>query len=152
VIKHRKVPGGRSAERSAPIPLRPAMEPPAELRPDSPGSFDLDRLACRVYTARRERRRFFDEALFGEPAWDMVLMLYCADVQGETLNSAILTRAAGVPVSTAERWLRVLEQQGLVVQRAESASAQLRTVELTPSARTSVAGYLRHINSVWTKS
>jgi DNA-binding MarR family transcriptional regulator len=64
--------------------------------------------------ARRRRMDFFSPALFGEPAWDMLLALYSAP---ESLQLGIgdLTDFSSVSPSIARRWLRCLEAQRLVV-------------------------------------
>jgi hypothetical protein len=37
---------------------------------------ELSTLALRLYDARRGRDRLFEDGLFGEPGWDMLLALY----------------------------------------------------------------------------
>ena len=107
----------------------------------SPGPV-LDELARLLYVGRRDRRRFFNEPLLGEAAWDMLLLLYWAGARGRGLNAKILTRASGVPGSTGERWLADLERRGLVVRQPVNSGHPSRTVGLSESARASLTNYL----------
>src|SRR5438874_11958217 len=47
-----------------------------------PSRRELLRLAIRMYDARRTRDRIMSRELFGEPAWDMLLALYCLPARG----------------------------------------------------------------------
>lgn len=109
----------------------------------------LDELARRLYAIRRDRRRFFDQSIFGEAAWDMLLLLYWAGARGRGLNAKILTRATGVPGSTARRWLAMLERQGLVVRRPAAGGHPSRTVMLTDAADASLTEYLSSLSSAF---
>lgn len=149
MIKHRRsgnrglvASGGDVKDPPARASKRPlSLEPPF----DSGGSLSLDRLACDIYSTRRERQRYLDDSLFGEAAWDMLLLLYWADAHGHGLNTNILTRATGAPNSAALRWLKVLESKGLVVQRQDTSGHLTRIVGLTDSARLRLTQYLKHI-------
>src|SRR6266542_4180840 len=55
------------------------------LAKQNPEDLDLFDLATRIYVGRRERRHFFPEKLFSDPAWDLLLMLYCAEGKHEPM-------------------------------------------------------------------
>lgn len=67
-----------------------------------------------VLAARRDRDRFFDQDLFADPAWDMLLELYALELRQQRISVSKLCVAAAVPATTALRWLGKLEQDGLV--------------------------------------
>lgn len=92
-------------------------------------------LACRIYAARRERRHFFPEGLFADPAWDMLLILYGAEGRGEFLSVSSLCISADVPQTTALRWVGVLQEAGLVTREKHEADGRSYLVKLTDLAR-----------------
>lgn len=71
-------------------------------------------LAQRMYRARRARDRYLPSELFGEPAWDLLLDLYSAQVEGLEINVTSACIASSVPDSTALRYIAALEQHRLV--------------------------------------
>jgi DNA-binding MarR family transcriptional regulator len=79
-----------------------------------PTRSQLARLAYHIHKARLERDRVFNEELFGEPAWDILLVLYCLPPRGEVLTVTSLSLAANVPSTTGIRWQRTLEAEGLI--------------------------------------
>jgi len=72
------------------------------------------RVARAIIKARAARRRFFDEHLFADPAWDMLLELYALNCEGLRISVSKLSIAAGVPGTTALRWIDKLEEQTLI--------------------------------------
>ena len=68
----------------------------------------------RVLNLRKSRNQIFCKALFGEPAWDMLLQLYAAQLEGRTECVTDLCDASGVPQSTALRWISCLEDRKLL--------------------------------------
>lgn len=68
----------------------------------------------RVLNLRMSRNQIFCKALFGEPAWDMLLQLYAAQLEGRAKCVTDLCDASGVPQSTALRWISCLEDRKLV--------------------------------------
>jgi DNA-binding MarR family transcriptional regulator len=108
---------------------------------------DQDHLACRMFVERRERRRFFGDAIFSEPAWDMLLALSCAAAKGLSINAHALTRMTGVSVSVAQRWLTVLEDAALVVRRKSPENMLFEAVELSETGCDKMDGYFSQIGS-----
>jgi hypothetical protein len=97
-------------------------------------------MARSVYRGRRLRPRLFaDEALFGEPAWDILLDLFIAETDGKPLSVTAACIGAAVPTSTALRWIAILEERGLLSRENDPADA--RRVFL----RLSSGGYARMI-------
>jgi hypothetical protein len=67
--------------------------------------------ACRILDWRRSRYAYFPSAMFGEPAWDMLLALYCREAW--TLHA--LASRAGTPPGIARRWLAYMKDERLVI-------------------------------------
>lgn len=59
-------------------------------------------------------RRDMFKGLFRQPAWDMLLTAYVALHEGAELTESAVCAHSGEPVSNARRWLRRMEQDGLI--------------------------------------
>jgi len=106
-----------------------AGEPPRSL------GFSDDKLATiasSIYRSRQRRAGYFDPALFGEPAWDMLLDLFIARVRGARVSTTSLCLAANVPQATGLRWVGQLVKAGLARRFRALDDARLKLVEITP--------------------
>lgn len=65
-------------------------------------------LACQIAKSRRSRAAHFPNDIFDEPAWDILLHLYCAIDTIEVVTAQALSRSISSPLSTIERWVRHL--------------------------------------------
>jgi hypothetical protein len=113
--------------------------------PEVSGS-ELDRTVTpdrvmHVIRARRLRSRFFPDDLFADPAWDMMLALFHAELMQHRMSISTLCKAAGVPSTTAMRWLAAMVERGLFVRRADPHDMRRVFVELAPKASDSLKGY-----------
>ena len=89
-------------------------------------------LASKIYAGRRARTRFLRDDLLGEPAWDILLDLFIAEMRGRRLSTSSLCIAAAVPSPTALRWIRILEKCGLVHSESCSTDPRITWQSLTP--------------------
>ena len=94
-----------------------------------------------VIRARRLRGRFFDEQLFADPAWDMLLDLLAAEVAQHRVPVSSLCIAAAVPATTALRWIKTMTDAGLFVRRADPHDGRRIFVELAPAASDAMRQY-----------
>lgn len=92
---------------------------------------DLDRTVANLLNARRHRQKHLNAALFGEPAWDMLLMLFHANLAGRPMAADELCNSAGPHVATSRRWISILANYGLVefVELNDADSEALRLTE-----------------------
>lgn len=90
---------------------------------------------------RRLRDRFFDAALFADPAWDMLLDLAASRLEERSVSVSSLCIAAAVPPTTALRWIRMMTEQQLLVRRADPADARRMFIDLADSAFDRVCGW-----------
>jgi DNA-binding MarR family transcriptional regulator len=72
-------------------------------------------IALQLYAIRRERHQFFNDDIFGEPAWDILLILYWAEMEQLRLTVSNVCDAACVPQTTALRWINKLELDGTIL-------------------------------------
>lgn len=77
---------------------------------------DRRRRAVRfIIHSRTVRRTFFSSRLFGEPAWDLLLTLYADALDRKQTTITQLSEISDSGFSTTERWIKALEQEGLVI-------------------------------------
>jgi DNA-binding transcriptional ArsR family regulator len=101
------------------------------------GSGDAAALATRTRAylrARRLREGLFPEGIFADPAWDMLLDLFACKMEGSSIGVLSACSAAGVPQTTALRWIDRLEECGLVRRRRDPVDSRRIYVELTEVA------------------
>ncbi len=110
-----------------------------------PDRKDLCRLACRIYDSRRARDKIIDRELFGEPAWDMLLALYCLPARGEIMTVTALSYAAHIPQSTGFRWQRTLTDEGLIERGPPGVDQRKQMIRLTEIGRKLMDSYLTHL-------
>ena len=82
---------------------------------------DAESLVDQILCARQLRSSIFGQGLFADPPWDIVLILYLAQLRNETVPLARLAEAASISANAVDRWLAVLDQQGLI-ERTRSVS------------------------------
>lgn len=90
-----------------------------------------------VIRGRNQRTRYFPEELFADPAWDIMLGLLEAEIANRRVSVSSACLVAGVPATTALRYLKILEEKGLVTRIPDPLDARRVWVELAPE--TSVA-------------
>ncbi|QNM83189.1 winged helix-turn-helix transcriptional regulator [Sphingomonas sabuli] len=98
-----------------------------------------------VIRARRLRGRFFDEELFADPAWDMLLDLLQAEIAQLRVPVSSLCIAAAVPATTGLRWLKSMTDKGLFVRRADPHDGRRVFVELAPEASVALRRYFAEV-------
>ena len=95
----------------------------------------------RLIRLRRERDGLFDEGLFADPAWDVLLELYAAHLEGNRVSISSACIAATVPGTTALRWITTLVDRGLVTRQDDQFDRRRSFVSLTPRAREKMAAF-----------
>lgn len=92
---------------------------------------------------RRQRERSLDVSLFGEPAWDMLLDLFAASEENVSVSVSSLCIAAGVPGSTAFRWIADMTKRGILIQQPDPSDRRRNWVTLAPTFRERMRQFLR---------
>ena len=123
-----------------------AAREPAAIQVDS----DLWLIAAEdLYRERRQRSEFFPDDLFGEPAWDMLLDLYIAEKKNERISVTSACLGGAVPCATGIRWLRMLEQLGLVEREHDRADGRRKFVRLSSMGYARMTAYIAAQRSDW---
>jgi DNA-binding MarR family transcriptional regulator len=101
-----------------------------------------------VIRARRLRARYFDEELFADPAWDMLLDLLQAEIAQHRVPVSSLCIAAAVPATTALRWIKSMTDAGLFQRRADPHDGRRVFVELSQGASDAIRRYFGEVGKV----
>ena len=75
---------------------------------------DLVQLVSQMIRSRKKRASVFSPNLFADPAWDIVLALFLAQLRQKRVAAADLSTETSIPLTTAHRWIETLEQKGWV--------------------------------------
>ncbi len=98
--------------------------------------------------ARRMREQLLPADLFADPAWDMLLDLTAARLEGQRVSVSSLCIAAAVPTTTALRWIRTLVSRGFLVRTPDPADARRSFLDIAESAAplvdTTIEAVLNH--------
>ena len=126
----------------------PVEAVPVDAVPDAAASSEAERLldlACRIYEARRLRRHYLANSLLGEPAWDMLLALYCFTGRGQGISVSGLCQCADVPQTTALRWLQHIESRKLAERTPDERDARRSFLTMSEKGRCMMEDYLRRL-------
>lgn len=95
----------------------------------------------RAIRVRRLRDQFFGSGLFEDPAWDMLLDLFAADLEGVRVSVSSLCIAAAVPPTTALRWIARMTEAGLLEREPDPGDRRRAFMLLSPGVRTNMRRY-----------
>lgn len=98
-----------------------------------------------ILEARLARSSFFPGDLFSDPAWDMLLDLYAAELGQMRVSVTSLCIASNAPTSTALRWISALERQNLIERRPDPLDGRRFFISLT---REAVERFKRYFSAV----
>ena len=112
---------------------------PADPKPDQSSADKLPtetRLARAqsILRMRQSGERLLSRAIIGEPAFDLLLCLYVRPGHAETSLSS-LASSAGIPNSSALRWILHLADKGLVLRSESKSDRRAICIQLAPSGR-----------------
>jgi predicted transcriptional regulator len=99
-------------------------------------------IATWLYSERIYRSGQFNPALFGEPAWDMLLDLFIQKVAGRRVCTTSLCLGANVPQTTGLRYIALLEEEGLVIRSDAMDDKRLSLVDFTAEGFKRMRQYL----------
>lgn len=129
---------GRIAETLAAL----AQEPDAARGEEAEDGLDASAIRA-IIRARRLRESYFPASLFADPAWDMLLDLMAARLEGTPVAVSSLCIASAVPATTALRWIGTLTDNGLLVRVADPRDGRRVFIDLADQTARTLADYLR---------
>ena len=92
--------------------------------------------------ARRMRAQFFAGDLFADPAWDMLLDLFAAELEQRRVSVSSLCIAAAVPPTTALRWIGTMHDSGLFQRQADPSDRRRAYIALSAKGLESMRSYV----------
>jgi hypothetical protein len=95
-----------------------------------------------IIRVRRMRDQYFRGGIFADPAFDMLLDLMAARLEGNRVAVSSLCIAAAVPATTALRWIKALSERGLFVRSADPQDGRRVYIELSDEAARAMGSYL----------
>ncbi|TMM48844.1 winged helix DNA-binding protein [Qipengyuania marisflavi] len=104
-------------------------------------------LLRRILKARQARARFFDGDLFADPAWDMLLDLAAARGEGLRVSVTSLCIAAGVPATTALRWIGQMVEAGLLLRVQDPEDRRRAFIALADTSAAALANYFAEVGT-----
>lgn len=91
--------------------------------------------------ARRLRDQYFSAELFTDPAWDMLLDLMAAQLEGTKVAVSSLCIAASVPPTTALRWIKTMTEEQIFLRQADEKDGRRIFIELSDDATAGMVGF-----------
>lgn len=91
----------------------------------------LSKRAMSILRFRKERTKTIAPDLLGEPAWEMLLELFCQFAGGAAISLKSLTIASGAAPSTALRQVDKLELEGLIKRQPSLTDGRVTLITLT---------------------
>lgn len=95
-----------------------------------------------VIRARRLRDQVFGGGLFEDPAWDMLLDLFAAELERAQVSVSSLCIAASVAPTTALRWIARMTEAGLFVRQPDPFDRRRAFMALSHRASTGMHDYV----------
>ncbi|KZY90667.1 MULTISPECIES: hypothetical protein [unclassified Erythrobacter] len=99
----------------------------------------------RIIKARQARMRHFDADLFADPAWDILLDLAAARAERQQVSVTSLCIAAGVPATTALRWIGQMVDADLLVRVSDPHDRRRAYIALSDHTADALARYFSEI-------
>lgn len=112
----------------------------------APSQEVLQQFARSILKSRQRRREFMDTSTFSEPAWDMLLDLTSAALEGRSVPVLSVSAAANVPLTTALRYVKLLVEGGIVKRWDDPNDRRRSLLALEDEA---LAGMIKYLSNVW---
>jgi len=112
------------------------------------GQHSLAAVARAMLSARQKIGQYFEPSLFADPARDILLDLFAAGEEGRRISVTSCCVAAGVPSTTALRWIDLLKQKGMVIATPDERDGRRILLNLSEPSRHAMARYLQAISGI----
>jgi len=140
--------GGTLAENALSGEVHAGDDGSRQTRRGARPSLPDPRLVRRIIRQRQLRNRFFDSALFADPAWDILLDLTAARAEHMRVSVTSLCIASGVPPTTALRWISQMTEAGLLVRVEDQADRRRAFIALADKAADAMARYFAEMGKM----
>ena len=103
---------------------------------------DIASTLAAIINARSLRARFFPGQIFADPAWDILLDLTRAKLEGQQVSVSSVCIAASVPMSTALRWVKQMTDANLLHRWTDPKDRRRDLIALTEPTADRMRDYL----------
>jgi hypothetical protein len=110
---------------------------------------ELAAVAQKYLRMRRKRADLFGADLFADPAWEILLDLFAAGIEGRVVSITSACIASGVPTTTALRWIALLVSRGLVCRAPDARDHRRSHLYLSTEAKATMAEWLRALSQAY---
>lgn len=124
-------------------PRAAATFQPISTRPDRES---LQKFVRAILKSRQRRAEFMDASKFADPAWDIMLDLTSAALEGRSVPAFSVSVAANVPMTTALRYVKRLVEDGTIKRWDDPDDKRRSLLALEDHALEKMISYL---SSVW---
>ncbi|MBB4631334.1 hypothetical protein [Sphingosinicella soli] len=100
-----------------------------------------------IIRKRQARKQFFPAELFADPAWDIMLDLAAARLEGKQVSVSSLCIAAEVPTTTALRWIKGMTDAGMLARRNDPGDGRRSFIDLSDEAAEAMERYIGLVES-----
>ncbi len=136
----------KSLEPSSNTVTLASSRTPPQTDASQPNRETLQKFIRSILRARQRRSEFMDASKFADPAWDIMLDLTSAALEGRSVPAFSVSVAANVPITTALRYVKRLVEDR-VVKRWEDPDDKRRT--LLALEDDALEKMLRYMSNVW---
>lgn len=112
----------------------------------SPNRVVLQKFVRSILKARQRRAEFMDISKFADPAWDIMLDLTSASLEGRSVPALSVGAAANVPMTTALRYVKRLVEDGVIKRWDDPDDKRRSLLALEDRA---LEGMIQYLSSVW---
>lgn len=137
-----------SPTRPLPAKTKRAQAPAAKVEFGA-GASSLPALARVLIAQIHQRRCYWPRVPVGDPHWLMMLELFVAAEQQRLVSVSSLCMAAGVPSTTALRYVRTLEDKGIFARTVHPKDRRICHIQLSADARRQMERYLASVASTF---
>ncbi len=120
----------------------------AAMMPEQNGDEELSTLARSIASARRRLTEHLEASLFANPGLDIMLFLFAEGMHGATVTTNACCSAAGVPRTTALRWIKLLQDRGLVIGSDDVSDRRVTMLALSDYGRQTIRTWLGEIAAI----
>lgn len=123
------------------LPIEASLRAETDNR-DKPSLDDLQSFATQMMKDRQIRSKYFDAQILNGPAWDILIDLAAAGLQGRAVPTSSACASTQAPFSTALRHVNQLVEAGLVKRTVDPGDKRRTLLELEPEALEQMTRYL----------
>jgi len=105
-------------------------------------SAELADIVSGLIRSREKRGSIFSRDIFSDPAWDILLVLFLAELRQHRMTPTQVARTTSTPITTTLRWMETLERKGWIHRRPDPFDRRRLFVELSAQGSAAMHAWL----------